>query len=457
MSSLPDLDLDTLKFKTKIGEDDIERTLVEAVRDYYEERLERAGVDFRVNYTDASPEIEERVAVLMAAEGEVALARDGNAIGWYDNKLKLAKKLFSMVHPELLPDPETMSPVELIEARKHEAVFDYALAVTSNGTSVIDNARYAIQAYRSWVNNGRFEVKGYGDKVDAMKKAFQFYNALLDRYQGNAVGIAEFLDEQITIRDLKKNEFIKEIEKDYGLNLTKNLSQETVDTKISISGLIGAKIGNGFYQNLRGNYANLTMDRWWQRFYNRVTGNPFYQTQDKTKIKVYNQFLEQLKRPKRELPDIDRQALKLATEALANPLIKRGKFDGSVQEVDSNVVDLASAFAAERNKLYQSISNEGTEGMPIGAARSRIIAENRRRAGIAENTDMSKVANSMERNFGLSLQETPRGGKERSFQRRLTERAIKILEEDKIIKPGSLSVADYQALMWFHEKSLFEN
>ena len=38
-------------------------------------------------------------------------------------------------------------------------------------------------------------------------------------------------------------------------------------------------------------------------------------------------------------------ALKLATEALANPLIKKGKFDGSVQEVDSNVVDLASAFA----------------------------------------------------------------------------------------------------------------
>ena len=147
-----------------------------------------------------------------------------------------------MVHPELLPDPETMSPVELIEARKHEAVFDYALAVTSNGTSVIDNARYAIQAYRSWVNNGRFEVKGYGDKVDAMKKAFQFYNALLDRYQGNAVGIAEFLDEQITIRDIEQNEFIKEIEKDYGLNLTKNLSLETVDTKISISGLIGAKI-----------------------------------------------------------------------------------------------------------------------------------------------------------------------------------------------------------------------
>ena len=64
-----------------------------------------------------------------------------------------------------------------------------------------------IQSYRSWVANGRFEVRGYGDKVDAMRKAFQFYNALLDRYQGNAVGMAELLDEKIAIRDLKKNEF----------------------------------------------------------------------------------------------------------------------------------------------------------------------------------------------------------------------------------------------------------
>ena len=34
------------------------------------------------------------------------------------------------------------------------------------------------------------------------------------------------------------------------------------------------KIGNGFYQNLRGNYDPLTMDRWWMRFANRITGNP---------------------------------------------------------------------------------------------------------------------------------------------------------------------------------------
>lgn len=57
---------------------------------------------------------------------------------------------------------------------------------------------------------------------------------------------------------------------------------------------------------------------------------------------------------------------------------------------------------------------------------------------------MSKVANSMERNFGLSLQEMPRTGTERSYQRRATERAIQILEQDKIIKPGTLSMADFK-------------
>ena len=68
ISSIPDIDPVTLKFKTKIGEDGITRKLNEAIRDYYEERMERAGVDFRIDYTDASPEAEEQVATLMAAE-----------------------------------------------------------------------------------------------------------------------------------------------------------------------------------------------------------------------------------------------------------------------------------------------------------------------------------------------------------------------------------------------------
>ena len=459
MSSIPDVDPQTLKFKTKLGQDDVERTLVQAVRAYLEERIARTGQDFRLEYTDTNPETFEQIATIMAAEAELALARDGNAIGWYDNKLKLAKKLFALAHPELMPDPETMSPIELLEAKKSEAVFDYALAVTSNGTSVVDNAKYAMQAYRSWLDTGRFETQGikYGKQIDAMKKAFEFYNALLERYQGNTIGIAELLNEKLSVRDIKNNEFIKQIEEDYGLNLTKNLAQETVDTVVSVSGLIGAKIGNGFYQNLRGNYESLTMDRWWQRFYNRITGNPFYETQDKTKIRAYNDFITQLKRPKRELPKIDRDALSATMEAMGNPIIKKGRFDGTIQEVDSNVINMALKFVAERNKLYGSISEQGTEDMPLGSVRSRRIAENRRKAGIDKNTEMSLVANRMDKNFGESLQETPRTGTERSYMRDASRRAIKILEEDNIIKPGTLTMADFQALMWFHEKSLFKD
>ena len=57
----------------------------------------------------------------------------------------------------------------------------------------------------------------------------------------------------------------------------KELASETV----GVAYVIGPKIGNGFYQNLRGNFDPLTMDRWWMRFANRITGNPIEVSQMK--------------------------------------------------------------------------------------------------------------------------------------------------------------------------------
>ena len=450
ISSLPEVDLSTLEFVSRLGENDKPENIVKVVRNYLDERMQRSGVDFRVDYTDPDPEVLEKIATLMASEAEVALARDGNAIGWYDNKLKLAKKLFGLVHPEI------------VNKKDHEAAFDFALAVTSNGTSVVDNSKFAIEAYRSWVRNGRFDIKGYGDKVDAMQKAFSFYNALYDFYdrtRGNkttAERVADFLDEKMTVRDLRESDFLRTISEEYDLNILASLAQESVDTEVTVSAIIGAKIGNGFYQNLRGNYNNLTMDRWWQRFWNRITGNPFVKTGDATKIQAYRDFIDQLKRPKRDLPDIDRQALRATIKSMDNPVIKTGKFEGGIQDVDTNIVDIALQFAVERNKIYKRISNEGV-GKLKGEAKRAIVARNREAAGIDENTDMSKVANRMVRNFAETLDDSPRGPLERSYMRSAVDRAIKILEQDKIVEPNSLTVADFQALMWFYEKSLLRN
>jgi hypothetical protein len=52
-------------------------------------------------------------------------------------------------------------------------------------------------------------------------------------------------------------------------------SGEGANALIRGSLILGPKIGQGFYQNLRGNFNELTADQWWMRMWNRMVGNPF--------------------------------------------------------------------------------------------------------------------------------------------------------------------------------------
>ena len=79
-----------------------------------------------------------------------------------------SKKLFSILHPEITSDPN------------HEMAFDYALAVTSNGEAVLKNAGHALRAYRGWRETGKFEIRGYGKRREAMEKSFKFFNIMKD-------------------------------------------------------------------------------------------------------------------------------------------------------------------------------------------------------------------------------------------------------------------------------------
>ena len=79
----------------------------------------------------------------MATEAANALQSDANAIGWYDRKLKAAKRVVSLVDPRVTQSPDA------------EAAFDFALAVTSNGQAVADNFQYALEVFRHFMDNGK--------------------------------------------------------------------------------------------------------------------------------------------------------------------------------------------------------------------------------------------------------------------------------------------------------------
>ena len=99
-----------------------------------------------------------------------------------------------------------------------------------------------------------------------MRKAFFAYNTMKETMSD--AEITEFLNSEFTMGELKALPIIKEL----GITVS---STETVNTIVKGSQIFGSKIGGAFYQNVRGNYNALTMDRWFMRFFNRITGNPF--------------------------------------------------------------------------------------------------------------------------------------------------------------------------------------
>jgi hypothetical protein len=175
---------------------------------------------------------------------------------WYDRTLKLAKKVIGVAHPEV----DKSNPAYNAD---NEAAFDFALSITSNGLAIIPNFKLATDQYEHWVANGTFKEEG---KDAGVVKAFTAYNTMKETMSDGE--ITEFLNADFTMGELQNLPLIKEL----GITISKT---ESVNTIVKGSQIFGSKIGGAFYQNVRGNYNALTMDRWFMRFFNRITGNPF--------------------------------------------------------------------------------------------------------------------------------------------------------------------------------------
>jgi len=373
--------------------------------------FERTGERNRVKLTDAlealqqlrgnvvleeTPENLETIATLMAAEAEAALINDPSAIGWYDAKLKQAKQLMAIMHPEILTDPQA------------EHAMDFAIAVTSNGLSVVDNFGLANEVYEGWRQSGRFPEKTQGKQGQSMIGAFRLYNALLDSGLSETE-VKDLLSYKVRRGDLLDIPVLAKL----GI---KPDSKETVNAQVHVSYILGPKIGEGFYQNLRGNYDALTMDRWWMRFYNRITGRPFEEPASKTIAQNITDFLDGASEP----VEADLAYLNYAMEATNNDMVSSGT---------------ASDLAIEITNEYQ---------------RDRARA-NKNGQPIPEKTPFILAAERLAKNTTLQAQESPRTAKQRQYMRDATRRATQILEEDLGVK---ISMSDFQALMWYAEKNL---
>lgn len=329
---------------------------------------------------------DEMLARSLASEAKRALEAPGaNAGNWYTGKVEEAMHHAGLMYPEITTDPGA------------KAAFQAALAITSQGETVPSNVRLATQAYDYFRQYGNFPVAITAKEGPSMGRNFAKFNKLVEIM--GLDGAREFLDAPTTPRKLTEQGF-------------KVGTSENLDTPVYGSHIFGAKIGNGFYQNLGGNYNPVTFDLWWMRGWNRKTGN----------LVGY--------------PDISEQRTRFE-DALKNPL-------------ESQNPDQQALYAGKN--VPRTLPRLDQIAEDIRLAHERDFRDFRQEYNEKTRTK-SELTNAAARyqaaRFGIN--EAPKGGGQRQWMRDVTYRARDLLEQEG----HKLTPADLQAILWYPEKDLY--
>ena len=392
------------------------KTKVEGIKKLFSELY--AKTTGTTDPIEQAPENVDTVAKTIATEAMRALEEDSTAIGWYDRVLDRAMTILEMTDPDVSATPEL------------ETTFKYGLAVTSNGQAVDDNFKYAVDVFNFFKQNGRLpetkkEFKQGGKNNTAMLQSFKFFNAYTDVHNRGGVeeSLQEFLAHDFRRGDLDK--YIKGFNQEHGTKLSVGTS-ESVDTMIKGSYVMGPKIGQGFYQNLTGNYDPLTTDIWWMRMFNRHIGRPLEPRKSEAHMKKSKAtIVDKIKSAKKGSMQFD-----LVKDAL-NVL---GEKKAGLYADNSRLTPFLKQLQKSGDKWYKQYAKDNGVNPTF------------------EKGNLYTLVKTYNANTVDQPQEAPSGPKERQFMRQVTSRALELLATQGI----DITTADFQALMWYPEKRLFK-
>ena len=332
----------------------------------------------------SSDEHKHHIAAHLAHEARYAIRQDGNAIGWYADNLRKAMRSMASLHPEFS------------KSKTRQSIFKAILAVTSNGAEVNKNFEDAHKLYTAYKKYGRIptDKKFSGQTGKSINQGLRKLQRLIDDHGEH--GTAKFLNTPYTVKELRA--------------MGHKFGGEHGDYGTQGSAVLGPKVGGGFYANLNGNFEPVTMDRWFMRTINRLTGS--YTKPDPTKVK------------------------KVAARIL-NAIGDHNQYHG-----------------LDRGEVLSDLAHAAEHGELKGAAEKWVKAQEGAygKTGYQDKTELNKATKRM---FVVGNPEAmaPKNGTHRKNIREIVD-----LVQNHYLKPHGVNIsnADLQALLWYHEKNLWK-
>ena len=321
---------------------------------------------------------------------------EDSGAGWYEEKYERALNNLAEVNDFMK------------EGEPSRELFTMFLAITSDGQTVSQNLDYAERLTKEYVENKTINVDAIdfgGTGKASIKINTRNILDLLDQFNGDIVQVKDFLNIQNSISEFKKD--YPDMVKKSNYEMTGEAADKI---KLPMAAMIfGPKLG-AFHGNLTGGSGYLTMDRWFNRTFNRYRGI--------------------VKKPLgKERYDKAREAIiKLKSLESKYNLDYGIKLPSSKNLSKDRVVEIAKKVAS----LY--------------------VKDNKRRKSLPkELKSLESPLNTFSKDYS-DLQDAPFGKKDRTFMYDSIWKA-----QEKLSKKGyDVTVADIQAILWYFEKSLYK-
>ena len=330
------------------------------------------GVD-HLNLKNRTPEFDNYIADTIVLDLKAELASGESGEHWYNDTMKEAMSVAEKIYPGLSQDPNA------------QFAYTSALAITSQGEVVDRSTELADTAYAYFL-----EHKKFPENMEAadpnIAGNFAKMNKLINQF--GVDGTRKFFDTQMTVAELEKQTGY-------------SMAGMNVGDVVYGSGYLGPKIGQGFYQNLNGNFEPITMDMWFMRSWGRITNT-----------------------------GIERGDFKKQLDTFTNAL---DAADMPIPKTREKKIELAHEIADEHEKKYQKYKDEYKSGKRV-------------------KTAVVKAAERVVIYDKHALVDQPKNGNDRKWMDEVMHIAI-----DKLAKEGvNVSPASAQAIWWWPEKLLWE-